>query len=470
MSSVDDAEESDPSAATGRLARCRRRPVDLVLTLLLAALASTQASAHSGTQSYLFIRVFDDGIDGRLEFPIGDLNRLLDADVPDPTRLDDVQPAERGAARTSALARFQPLASRMEAYLDSQLRIGPVGGKSWQRRYSDWELLGTESGGYLTVRFDIVDLLDPPPRSFEVQFDAMIEALPNYSTLLLLETDWQGGVFNNQEQPLLTFREGHTRQRVDLDEPSFWAGIAGTIGLGIDHFLIGTDHLLFIVVLLLPAVLVFRETRWWPAASFLQALWRVVLIATLFALAHSLTLTLAGLGFITLDARWVEVVIAISIILAALHNLRPLFANQEHWIAFGFGLFHGLGFAGLLGNLGLDRTHRFWSMFGFNLGVEIGQIFVILLAFPILFLLRRTPIYQNLVLRLGSVVIAVIAFGWMLERWLERSLGVDRLVDKILWAPRVYGLIALAAGIAVALWYVEKRRGRLLPCASATTS
>jgi len=156
----------------------------------------------------------------------------------------------------------------------------------------------------------------------------------------------------------------------------------------------------------------------------------------------------------------VETIIALSIIAAALHNLRPIFFNQEHLIAFAFGIFHGFGFAGLLSELGVGRGQRLISLFGFNIGVEIGQAFIILLLFPALYLLRRTAVYPW-VLKVGSILLAVVAGIWALERVFETSLGIDDLLEKFTRAPRVFVLIAIATAIAIAVRQVEDGRERL---------
>ncbi|MDH3306420.1 MAG: HupE/UreJ family protein [Acidimicrobiia bacterium] len=121
-------------------------------------------------------------------------------------------------------------------------------------------------------------------------------------------------------------------------------------------------------------------------------------IATFFTLAHSITFTLAGMGWLpTPPAKLVEATIAISIAAAALHTLRPLLPNREWTLSFVFGLFHGMGFASLVSDLDVSRSSQLISLLRRNVGIEIGQVVVILLFFPGLFLLRRTPFYQPFV-------------------------------------------------------------------------
>ncbi len=156
------------------------------------------------------------------------------------------------------------------------------------------------------------------------------------------------------------------------------------------HIWIGFDHILFLLSLLLPAVLIWRASRWQAVETFRAAFVDVFRIVTSFTVAHSITLSLATLGFVSLPSRWVESAIAASVVLAALNNLWPLFHGRRWMVAFGFGLIHGFGFASVLVDLGLPRETLVLALVGFNLGVEAGQLAIVALFLPLAFALRRT--------------------------------------------------------------------------------
>ena len=162
----------------------------------------------------------------------------------------------------------------------------------------------------------------------------------------------------------------------------------------------------------------------------------------------------------------VETVIAASIILAALHNVWPVFINREWIIAFVIGLFHGFGFAGLLADLGLTQTRQAVSLLGFNIGIEMGQVTIILLVFPALYIARRTRAYQP-AMYAGSVALIVIAAAWVLDRALGVDLGIDPWVEAVLLWPRSLLLVAALYVGAVALYYFDKSRNALLPIVGA---
>jgi hypothetical protein len=191
---------------------------------------------------------------------------------------------------------------------------------------------------------------------------------------------------------------------------------------GVWHIWLGFDHILFLVSLLLPAVLARRSGAWRPAVSFRAAFVDVAKIVTAFTIAHSITLSLAALGVVSLPSRWVESAIALSVVLAALNNLFPVVANGRWIAAFGFGLIHGFGFAGALSDLGLPSGSLALSLAGFNIGVELGQLAIVALFLPLAYALRATFAYRRVFLAGGSAVIAMIAGVWLVEHVFERRL------------------------------------------------
>lgn len=188
------------------------------------------------------------------------------------------------------------------------------------------------------------------------------------------------------------------------------------LGAGMWHIWIGFDHILFLLTLLLPAVVGYGKTGWLSQNSLRAAFMDLLQVVTAFTIAHSITLALAVLHIVSLPPRLVEAVIAGSVLVAAVNNLRPVFPASRSVMAFAFGLVHGFGFAGVLLDLGLPADALNVSLLGFNLGVEVGQLAIVLLVFPVAALLRHTPLYRTWLLGGGSTVAALIAVVWMFER------------------------------------------------------
>lgn len=192
---------------------------------------------------------------------------------------------------------------------------------------------------------------------------------------------------------------------------------AAYVQQGVWHIWSGYDHILFLMALLLPAVLLRVDGRWTPVSTFRAAAIAVVKTVTAFTAAHSITLTLAALGYIQVPSRLVESVIAASVLIAALNNVVPLFKIDRAWLmAFAFGLVHGLGFANVLFELGLPKQTLLLALVGFNVGVELGQLAIVAAFLPTAFYLRGTTLYARAVMQAGSAAIMLMAAVWFVER------------------------------------------------------
>jgi len=203
---------------------------------------------------------------------------------------------------------------------------------------------------------------------------------------------------------------------------SRWAPFSQYLVEGIWHIWIGFDHILFLLSLLLPAVLVLQKRRWRGTTNFGMAFREVLWVVSSFTAAHSITLSMAALGLVSLPSRLVETAIALSVVLAAANNLSPMVERQRWLVAFGFGLIHGFGFASVLVELGLPADALVVSLLGFNAGVELGQLAIVAVFLPLAFLLRNTRFYLRGVFIMGSWLIMLVALIWLLERAFDLKL------------------------------------------------
>ena len=191
---------------------------------------------------------------------------------------------------------------------------------------------------------------------------------------------------------------------------------------GVWHIWIGFDHILFLLSLLLPAVLILDGKTWRGAERFGQAWKEVLWVVTSFTMAHSITLSLAALGLVSLPSRLVESAIALSVVLAAANNVWPMVSHRRWVVAFCFGLIHGFGFASVLAELGLPTDALALSLLGFNLGVELGQLAIVAVFLPVAFALRHTAFYRKGVFVGGSLLTMVVAAVWLAERAFDLKL------------------------------------------------
>jgi len=190
----------------------------------------------------------------------------------------------------------------------------------------------------------------------------------------------------------------------------------GFVREGVLHILTGYDHVLFLLCLLLPSVMRRTPEGWRPVDTLAQAVWPVVGIVSAFTAAHSITLALAATQVVSLSPAFIEPAIAITIILAALDNVWPIFPVRRVVVTFCFGLIHGFGFAGVLAELHLPTADFAWALLQFNLGLEMGQLLIVVSVTALLFLLRQRPQYRGLVIRGGSLAAMGVGALWLIER------------------------------------------------------
>jgi HupE / UreJ protein len=219
----------------------------------------------------------------------------------------------------------------------------------------------------------------------------------------------------------VVFRDGLREIAIRTgEEPSVWRSAATYLRLGIFHILTGYDHLSFLMALLLGAALSQRTTARSvaTAATARQALGGTVTVISAFTVAHSLTLMVQVLRPGWLPTRWVEPAIAFSVAYVGFENLIPRPPRRRWLLVFGFGLVHGLGFASVLREIGLPRRGLVLSLLSFNVGVEIGQLLVLSLTFPLIVgAARRNPRgFERWGLRLGSGAIAAFGTIWLILR------------------------------------------------------
>jgi hypothetical protein len=271
-------------------------------------------------------------------------------------------------------------------------------------------------GAYVVLRFTAACAVRG---NLDVDYRLFASEDPQHKGLVNVE---QGGVVRT-----LVLDADHPRATIDGDALQ---GFLSYVRHGIWHIWIGYDHILFLLSLLLPAVLVwrdddatsakrFRRGGWQPAPAPRAALLDVLRIVTAFTVAHSITLSIAALHVLTLPSRMVESAIALSVLLAALNNVMPVTHRRRWAAAFFFGLIHGFGFANVLADLGLQPGALALSLVGFNAGVEIGQLAIVAVFLPLAYLTRSTWFYRRVVLVGGSGMIMLVSAVWLSERMFD---------------------------------------------------
>ena len=367
------------------------------LALVLVMVAAL-AHAHKPSDSYLAIRADGAKLAGQWDIALRDLEYAvgLDSDGDGAITWGELR-ARHAEIAAYAFARLQVRADARACTLAAVEHLVD--------QHSD--------GAYAVIRFE-ARCEAQRFRALDIDYSLFFDLDPTHRGLLRVETP-KGTVTAvlGPDKPSVA---------VPLERASRLAQFVDYVGHGIWHIWIGFDHVLFLVSLLLPAALRPGMRGWEPAERFAPVFWEVFKVVTAFTVAHSITLSLAALAVIQLPSRLVESAIALSVLLAALNNLRPLVLGRRWIVAFAFGLVHGFGFASVLADLGLPQDALLVALVGFNLGVETGQLAIVALFLPAAFWMRRTWLYRRMLFVGGSALIALIAAIWLLERSLDLRL------------------------------------------------
>jgi hydrogenase/urease accessory protein HupE len=344
--------------------------------LLSAVLAwAAPVAAHPVPFSYLDVQLEGSTVDVSLVAHIFDLAHDL-----------QVTPSERLLDPSLVAARQ----TAMQAMLAPRLRIA-ADGRTLVGEWTGLEILRERQSLRFHIRYPVIS----PPGAIAVD-TVMFPYDPMHQTFVNV---YEGETLTSQmildgKHPHLDYFAG-SRQGV-------LAVVRKFVPAGIHHILIGPDHLLFLVGLLL------------LGGSIRQLL----VVVTSFTVAHSITLSLAALNIVTPPARLIEPAIALSIVYVGADNILAKGGRDVRgWIAFTFGFIHGFGFASVLREMDLPRRALGWSLFSFNIGVEIGQLFVVVLVATAFSMLRERSEWSRRHLAFaGSVVVMAAGAFWFVQR------------------------------------------------------
>lgn len=394
-----------------------------VLTWWLCLLLADPALAHKGSDAYLQLKPDGPTSTLRADLALRDLDPVIDIDA------DANGQLTWGEVRSSYPA--------IERYLAARVLVD---GCQWrsvatslERRADGVYAALTWSGrceveaALPTIRYSALREIDPTHRAI-----AKVERPGSEAVVLVLDPTQalppaanaatstpsaaSGGSVDAAGPVPASGTPSESALGVAAAAPSESQASAGFVKEGMHHILGGYDHVLFLLALLLPSVMRRMKTGWQPVERLGQAILPVAVIVTAFTIAHSVTLALAGLKLVSLSSSFIEPAIALTIVLAAVDNLVPIFRSRRIVVTFLFGLIHGFGFAGVLGELNLPTLQFAWALFQFNLGIELGQLFIVAITVSALFAIRRQPWYAVAVIGGGSAVAIIIGALWFIDR------------------------------------------------------
>ena len=379
--------------------------------------------AHPMPNSVVVLNIHENHYTGQIQLPLAELQSAIGKDVNDNS--------DRLVER---------LGDSLRIYLLQHIRPKSFEGKPWAVELGEMKVIETKNpivGDYKEL---VIDFKMSPPKNYDLRnfyfdYDVILHQVASHKTLIAIKQDWQQGIVaedSTMQQVGVIEWDIPTNTlkpfQISVQAGSTWQGFKNMVLLGINHIKEGTDHILFILTLLVApltprgspptprgGVSVFKLPLWGRGGLPLGVGGLLLGLITAFTIGHSLTLFLGAVRWIRFPAQSIEILIAITILVSAFHAYRPIYPKKEMLVAGGFGLIHGLAFAQTLTNLQLSTKQMILSILGFNIGIELMQLLVILVVFPVLILLARTR-YYTIIRKIGAVVMMILAFAWLIER------------------------------------------------------
>ena len=393
--------------SVARLARPARwlQPLARMLYGLALAAFSALAGAHPSPQSDLLLDVGANSVQAELTLPLEELKLAFSTPLIDGSD-------RTGSTDTTGSHVLIPDA-QMAAYVAAHLRPVAPDGRAWVVKVTRLRWLLAARPADLVASVEMRPPAGAPVGDFTLTMDAIGHQVPNHITMVALRDS--GARTLARPRMLGALRFGQRSIDIKGADQRWWVGFSSLFKLGMEHIAGGADHLLFLLTLLLPCALVAHEGRWTKFGGTRHLVVNLLGVVSAFTAGHSLTLLLGAIGVLSLPSQPVEVAIALSIMVSALHAWRPLFARREGWIAAGFGLIHGLAFSSAVRQLELSGARLAAGVLAFNLGIEAVQAIIVAIVAPMLVLLARTR-YFSMVRQGAALVAGMMALVWMVER------------------------------------------------------
>lgn len=363
------------------------------LSLLMAILVSSPVWAHKSSDSFIYLdQRVPDQTTLRVDMALRDLALVV--------RLD------RNGDQQVSGAELRQARGDITRYFGQGIHLtGPDGRCHLSGR--QWGLSHHSDGPYAAASY-AVDCPDGQ-RATALTYTLLFDVDPRHRGLVQQVT--------GQGERLAVVGPDHPTLALTQTPPAMLTTFAAYLQQGVIHLLLGYDHILFLLVLVLPSSLPRPSPEHGPDPRRLgRRLLELTGIVTAFTLAHSVTLALSALNVVRPPSALIETLIALSIAITAVNVFWPVL-GRRHWrLAFGFGLIHGFGFASVLADLTSGTSQKVLALAGFNTGVEIGQLMVLGVIFPVLFWLGSRPLYQRAAVPLMALLVTLVSLYWVLQR------------------------------------------------------
>ena len=428
-------------SAVPRLTRPLLLGIAAVFAALLVLLPATGVSAHPVGSTGVFVTVQSDAVDVKMQIQKAGFIAAVGYDLADQADLDDV-------------------ADNLMTFILNRVTMKDAVSALAPTVTEDPELVTVNGEDAIETTIRFADDDRPIEGAVTLDYDFILDVVPSHQVYVALVSDWNNGqVAEGDPEVVGVLGGGMTEITLDRAQQTPLHGFFSVVWLGMLHIAEGTDHLLFLTTLLIVApslaVRSRRGFRWTQPIPTKRAVLRATLIITSFTVGHLITLALVSLGVISFPTKPVEILVAVSIVVAAIHAIKPLMPRGELIIAGVFGLVHGTAFATTILDLNLGFAEKLVAILGFNIGVELAQLCAAVLVLPLLIWLSHARAYapfRNVIAALAIVA----ASAWIIAISVDGTTVLQPVFDGIARFPVVCYLVLVA--VVAVLWYFTRNR------------
>lgn len=390
------------------------------LISLLLLLAGTQvATAHVEDQSYIYLNVTETTLTGRYEAEFGDLNAVLGVDADEDGTVTE--------------AEMQAADDRLQAYLVEHLQMS-AGITSLTITPGETTYSSKNGMDYAKVSFEVTGF-DSTPEAVNVTFSGMWETFgTDHEVFGLIGSNSRSGLEANEANINVIFAPDAQTQQMSLAPLPWTELISFMIIKGMWHIWLGYEHLALLIVLLIPAVLMVSQDRWVAAETLSRPLRAMATCVIAFTVAHSITFALASMGWLELRAWAVESAVALTVAFVALTLLAPRLNRALPLAVVIGGLCHGLGYTFVMNPINLEPNQMAVTLSGFNIGMLLGQIAVVLALLPVAYILRHALSRNQRLLRAGGIALLLLSLIWFEERAFDLMGPIGPMVRTLIGA------------------------------------
>jgi HupE / UreJ protein len=360
---------------------------------------------------------------------------------------------------TDARKLIETHAAPLYAYIVRHVGAQSVSGMTWSSEINSMTsaLLGEHES--IVARLTLTPPAGSGTRLFDLEFSGVTHEVRSHVAVVMLRSDFFAGKLGHDPTFIASLQHPVRSVRIDAGQAAtLSAGINAAFWMGLHHIARGTD-LLFLLMLVLPGALVAGRRKWILGTEWHQPCMRMLWTITAFSLGHGTTLIL-GIGFNwSFPGALVELLVALSILLTAMHAWRPIFGGHDVLLGGVFGLVHGMAFSSAIDAYALEPLARFALLAGFTIGIEMLQLLLVALALPVTIMLSAKPHYRWIRPTL-CLLGAVPAIDWTIERWPDAASMTLNIASGLNVGPHLVALLIVVLFCMVIIAKTAIRRWR----------